>query len=173
VNTPPRYPLPHDLVYQFTNTHDYHILDDIITAWNTYFPTLANITHAVRNTVNIAQHTNNVTRSTPNSLWRDEWFMVQFFLPVVYEVLSLPRADLSQTHLAPEIVMQEAAQLACLIFLSSMNRRFSISLNGTITYNAKVMELLTSFRVAWSTFLDLRLWVLVMGGLATEDKIRA
>jgi hypothetical protein len=160
-------------VYHFTNEHNYHILNDIITAWNTQISTLANITQALRHVANMAQHINNMTRSTPITLWRDEWFMVQYFLPVLYEVLSLPRADLSQTHLAPEIVIREAVQLACLTLLSSINRRFKVSLNATMIYNAKVMELLTRYRVAWSPFLNLRLWVLVMGGLVAEDEVRA
>jgi hypothetical protein len=99
--------------------------------------------------------------------------MVQNFLPVLYKALSLSRMDLGQLNMAQEVVMQEAIRLACLIFLSAMNRKFRVSLDGVVIYKAEVMKLLIRLPVDWSFFLELRLWVLVIGGLVTEGEERA
>lgn len=173
MDTAPRFPIPNDLVHHFTNGHHFDIHSGIITAWHAHFPHLADIAETLQSVARMAQHINDTTGSTRMSLWRDEEFMVRYFQPILHDALSLRRVDLNQPHLLPEVVIQEAARLSCLIFLSSMNRKFRLSLDGVMIYRAEVMKLLIRHPVAWSFFLDLRLWVLVIGGLVAEHELRA
>ena len=170
----PRFPLPSDLVSHFTNGHRYSRLDDIIATWTKRFPHSASFAEVMSHIANMAEHINDTPRNMLTSLWYDEWFMLRRFEPIVYEALSLPRRALNQPDSEPEIVVSEAVRLTCLILLSSMSKKFGMgaSADTVSVYQKKAVNLLVEFPIDWFSFLELRLWILVIGGLFTEGEMR-
>ena len=172
MDTPPRFPLPSELVYRFINEHHFGILNGIIETLGADFPHMADIVQVLPQMAKMAQYINDLIGSMETSLWQDEWFMVRRFQPVLYQVLSLPRLQVRQLNLVPGAVIREAVRLACLIFLGSVNSRFYVSLGGVVPYKAEMMKLLARYAVPWPSLLALRLWVLVIGGMLTEEEVR-
>jgi hypothetical protein len=164
----PRFPLPQDLLQSFTNPHSFTNLACIISTWMTDFPDLIDITLIMSDIAQMSQHINDMAESA--LLWGDIWFMTRKFMPIMQRTLALPRDDLARPNLKREFVIREALRLTLIVFLGIVNKRFRISPDGIAIYKNRVTDLLVNSPVAWSPFLDLRLWVLVVVGLVAEGQ---
>jgi hypothetical protein len=167
---PPRFELPNDFTGGFTNSHRFVGLNDLTAFFHTELIDLADISPVLSAIADMAQF---VKDTVENTHWQDIWFMSLRFMPILHQLLSLPRTDLGHLNHEPGIVIREAIRLACLIFLSIMKRRFHISPDGIELNRNRVMKLLQNYPVDWFTLLNLRLWVLVIAGLVADGRERA
>jgi hypothetical protein len=69
----------------------------------------------------------------------------------------------------PQLVMREAMRRACITLFGLLRDKFSVHPSGISQHRNRVKELLVQYSIDWSSFLELRLWVLLTAGLASED----
>lgn len=109
-------------------------------------------------------------RAIDAAIWQDDLFVSRTFNAVVHQLLSLPRhtAALENGISPPQLIMREAIRRACTVVFAFLRDKFSVHPSGISQHRNKVKELLVQHPVDWSEFLELRLWVLVISGLAAE-----
>ena len=168
-DTVPRFPLPVDLTDEMRITPVPDILRNTVETWNEYYPFFTDITTTLCHLARLASIINE--RNSFLGFWRDTMFTTRTYLPVVHEVLLLPRLDSSrkyQNSQLPGIVMREVIRLACLTLLSLINDKFNIRPDGIEAYRGRIRKILNRFDIDWSPFWQLKLWVLVVGSLPSR-----
>jgi hypothetical protein len=122
MDTRPRFPLPSDLIQEFTSLNRSCVLETVIMAWNTSFANLTDIPHALSSIASMAQFINESAQQS--LLWEDEWFVCLRFLPVLHQLLSLRRNEADQLARNPDLVIREILRGTLIVLLAMMNRRF-------------------------------------------------
>jgi hypothetical protein len=162
----PRFPLPNDLIQDFENSHRFTGLDNIIAAWISEFADRADIMLVLPAIARMIQFINDTVKSP--LFWQDIWFMTRRFLPIFQQLLSLPKEDLEKSSIEAGAVIREVVRLTCIVLLGIMNRAYGNSPDGIEAHRYEVLQILKNIPANWSSFLSLRLWVLVITGLVAE-----
>lgn len=158
----PIYPLPFDLFREFTNSYNLEAspnFNAVIKHWKTAFPNYADLSVALSWTAHFAGFVNQ--RGSNPRFWRDdEASYIMYF--VLHFALSLERRDVAQSH-KPEHVMMEAIRLTLIVFQGNYMARLGVTRGDEIhSYRTRVKALLMQYRIDWSSFFDLQLWILVV-----------
>jgi hypothetical protein len=141
----------------------------IFQNWNTTFPELSDITVFICNAASLSSYIEE--RAIGPEMWKDDLFVSRTFNGVVHQLLSLQRHNeaMEAGIFSRQIVMREAMRRACIILFALLRDKFSVHPSGISQHKTSVKELLVQYPDDWSPFLELRLWVLMIGGRAFED----
>jgi hypothetical protein len=127
------------------------------------------ISDCLTSLANLAGYINNL--KIKNELWQEELFVAVNVHPVAHKLLSLLRypvadeADISSSGL----IIHEILRLTSLLFISLLKEQYGVFPSGVSENKLRLTRVLTEVAVDWSSFMNLRLWVLTVSALAGEE----
>lgn len=167
LDTIPRFPIPHSAI-EDPEPRRSHRISIFSQKWNAKFPDLSDIIDGLASLASLAGHIDN--RRTNNGRWQDELFVVLKAHPVAHKLLSMSRFTVravASTN-SSGLVIREMLRLASLLFIGLLKDQCRVFPTGVPENKLRLASLLTEVVVDWSSFMDLRLWVLTVSALAEE-----
>jgi hypothetical protein len=169
LDTIPRFPIPHYATGD-PEPHRSHRIFTFSQKWNTRFPNLSDISDGLTSLASLASSVNN--RKNNNGRWQKEMFLAFNAHPVAHKLLSMSRftvraeANVSSSGL----LIREMLRLTSLLFIGLLKDQCRVFPTGVLENKLRLARLLTEVAVDWSSFMDLRLWVLTVSALAEEGE---
>jgi len=171
LDTVPRFPIPHYATGDPEPHHSHRIIT-FSQKWNTRFPNLSDISDVVTSLASLVGYFD--SQRSNNGRWQEELFIALKVHPVAHKLLSMSRftvraeANVSSSGL----LIREILRLTCLLFIGLLKDLCRVFPTGVPENKLRLTRLLTEGAVDWSTFMDLRLWVLMVSALAEEGERR-
>lgn len=171
LDTAPQFPIPHFATGD-PEPHCSHRIFTFSQNWNTRFPNLSDISDGVTSLANLTCSVD--SQRTNNGRWQEELFVALKAHPVAHKLLSMSRftvraeANVSSSGL----LIREILRLTSLLFIGLLKDHCGVFPTGVPENKLRLARLLTEGAVDWSSFMDLRLWVLTVSALAEEGERR-
>jgi len=169
LDTIPRFPIPHYATGDPEPHRSYRIFT-FSQKWNTRFPDLSDISDGLASLASLAGYVD--IQGTNNGRWQEELFVALKAHPVAHKLLSMSRfavrdeANVSSSGL----IIREMLRLTSLLFIGLLKDQCHVFPTGVPENKLRLARLLTEVAVDWSSFMDLRLWVLTVFALAEEGE---
>lgn len=147
------------------------MLSETLSALQNRSPDLVSVHTALRYMSEMAE----VTSRIPPGRWLSECEVMQIFLLVCHEVLSLPRYYTREQFCDPasnSLVMREVIRLASLLFITGPVRVAIGDHEFTLKHLGQLPRLMRMVEMDWTGLEDLELWVLVVGALVERGDDR-
>jgi hypothetical protein len=169
LDTIPRFPIPH-YATGGPESHRSHRIFTFSQKWNTRFPDLSDISDGLASLASLAGYVNN--QRTNNGRWQEELFVALKAHPVAHKLLSMPRfAVRAETNVSSSgLIIREMLRLTSLLFIGLLKGQRRVFPTGVPENKLRLVRLLTEVAMDWSSFMDLRLWVLTVSALAEEGE---
>lgn len=169
LDTIPRFPIPHCATLD-PEPHRSHRILTFSQKWNTRFPDLSDISDSLASLSSLASYVD--TQRTNNGQWQEELFVALKAHPTAHKLLSMSRfplrTDANVSSLG--LIIREMLRLASLLFIGLLKDKCRVFPTGVPENKLRLARLLTEVAVDWSSFMDLRLWVLTVAALAEEGE---
>jgi hypothetical protein len=138
--------------------------------WSIIFPDLLDITDGLAALASLASYVNNHEAS--HRLWQEELFAALKVHPVAHRLLSMARYSVTAERNVQlcGLMIRETLRLASLLFIGLVKEHCRVYPSAVSENKVRLTRLLTADGVDWSSFMDLRLWVLTIAALAEEDE---
>ena len=134
------------------------------------FPDLMDVANGLLSLASLAHHVN--SQAANNLQWQDEYFVALKVNPVVHKLLSTKRlAIVAETDADfSALMIYETLRLASLFFAGLLRDECRVGPAGAIESKSRLVKVLASrYVVDWSSFMDLRLWVLCVAALSDKE----
>lgn len=163
----PHFPLPSDVLEISSANFSSPRLDSLRASLISLDESLSDVSNALNSLANMSKCFDE--NGGAQDLWKDEVFYSNNFLPVLHEVLSLPRHNLADDDITETQVMREVTRRSCLLYLALVKRKFKTEPDSVSLVKERLLQVLSGYNIDWMTSIQsLRLWVFMTIAAATD-----
>jgi hypothetical protein len=166
---PPFFPVPRKVLHPSSYIAPSNVLGSLVATLMQSSAVFSGICDALLSVAAMCDYINK--NCLDEAFWRNTTTCIQQLLPAGHEVLKLPRFH-EQNDKSGNAIISEATRLACMLFLSFLHRKFEMPPDSVETNKNRLFWFLNDFPTNWSSFLPLRLWILVVLAVATPKSDR-
>ncbi|KAF2672871.1 hypothetical protein BT63DRAFT_138760 [Microthyrium microscopicum] len=168
LDTVPRFELPQISSIEPELHHSPRILT-FVQKWETQYPELVDIRDNLFSLASLARHAN--SSATSNNLSQDGTFICIRLHSVAHGFLCMSRDIQPAVAYSnyPGSAIREALRLTSILFIAMIKKHHGVVPSGVPECKLRLSQFLTQVAVDWSSFMDLHLWVLMIGALAEKN----
>jgi hypothetical protein len=169
LDEPPRLPIP-QFAKENLESHHSERISAFSQKWSTAYPNLSTISDNLLSLASLAIHIN---KQGNDGSWQKEMVVAFGAHPIAHRLLSMPRFDpnLVTCEDTTGFMIHEVLRLTSLVFIGLLKDRCRVHPTGVAENVSRLSGFLISNSMDWSSFMDMRLWVLTVGAQA-DDKRR-